>query len=186
MKRLVLGLLSLMISTLLMGSNILRVGDELLIYVSALDQEAAAPYNLPLIGEHGDALYYIVDEEGDIHMPILGPVHAEGLTISALRNSIELSLSKQIKNALVTIIPRGEYVSVLGEVNTPQQVAGSRISILEAIAAAGGLTKKGQRSTIYILREANGSTTRQTFTLDQLLNAEQTYFLTNHDIVYIK
>ena len=188
MKRVILGLLSLIISSLLMGSNVLRVGDELLIYVSALDQEAAAPYNLPAIGEYGGALYYIVDEAGDIHMPVLGHVHAEGLTLSALRNSIEQSLAVQIKNALVTIIPKGEYVAVLGEVKAPQQVrvTGGRISVLEAIAAAGGLTRKGQRSTIHILHEQNGTTSRKHFTLEQLLNNEQTYFLTNHDIVYIK
>ena len=77
---------------------VVRSGDALTIFVSALDQEAVTPYNLPMVvyakpGEQQlsttPALqYYIVDEEGNIDFPVLGKLHVAGMR----RNEIEIYL----------------------------------------------------------------------------------------------
>ena len=64
------------------SETIIRIGDAMTISVSALDKEAVTPYNLPTVvydvpGSHAvqsTAMlqYYIVDEAGDIELPVLG------------------------------------------------------------------------------------------------------------------
>ena len=188
MKRVVLLFSIVLIATAGWCGNTLRVGDGMRIYVSALDQEVAAMYNLPSIGEYGDAFYYIIDNEGDIHFPILGRVHAAGLSVDALRANLEDILSREIKRPLVTILLLDEHISVLGEVNFPQRIAipGGQISVLEALAAAGGLTKKGAKGTIHILHEENGIAQEQLLTMDAVFRSGEVHYLTNHDVLYVK
>ena len=67
----------------------IKPGDAITIFVSALDQEAVAPYNLPTVAFNDPTtdqvkttpmlLTYRVDEHGDIEMPVLGKLHVEGL-----------------------------------------------------------------------------------------------------------
>ena len=68
---------------------IIRSGDALTIFVSALDVEAVTPYNLPTVTyaipgtERTQTTpmlqYYLVDEEGNIEFPVLGTIHVAGL-----------------------------------------------------------------------------------------------------------
>ena len=66
---------------------VIRPDDMLTITVSALDQDAVRPFNLPavsLLGEGGDIgratqQTYLVDANGNIDFPVLGKLKIEGL-----------------------------------------------------------------------------------------------------------
>ena len=79
-------------------------------------------------------------------------------------------------------------VVVAGEVKQPQtiRVDRNRISILDALAAAGDLTEYGERSNVLVIREENGE--RKFAHLD--LNSSEVltspyYYLQQNDYVYV-
>ena len=93
--------------------TVIRNGDALTIFVSALDQEAVTPYNLPtaIYATPGSRTvqttpmlqYYIVDEKGDVTMPVLGAVHVAGLTRVEAQEAIRALLETQVVNPSVQV-----------------------------------------------------------------------------------
>ena len=174
----------------------LRVGDALLIQISALDEEAAIPYNMiavvPSTGTQLNfnpvILTYVVDEQGDIILPVLGRMHVEGMSKTELRDELTERLSKQIKDPLVTISLQNRKVTVMGEVHNPRQVAipNGRLTILEALAAAGDLTPYGKRNNILVTREVNGKMeiARLDLTSSEIFTSPY-YFLQQNDVIYV-
>ena len=81
------------------SETIIRNGDALHIFVSALDKEAVAPYNLPAVTYTAPGTaqvqttpmlqYYIVDASGDVEMPVLGKIHVAGLTRAEAAEAIK-------------------------------------------------------------------------------------------------
>lgn len=84
-----------------------------------------------------------IDPSGDLHLPILGRVHAAGLTTGQLIGTLKQRLTKEVRQPQVSvdIVEFGSQpVSVMGAVNHPgvQQVSG-RKTLAEMLALAGGL-----------------------------------------------
>ena len=148
--------------------TIIRSGDALTVFVSALDKEAVAPYNLPVavFATPGSTQvqttpmlqYYMVDEAGDIELPVLGKIRVAGLKRPEVEAVIKQKLETQVVDPLVQVNLIGAKVSVMGEVARPGQVgmAKGRITILEALAAAGDLTPYGRRDNVLVTREVGG------------------------------
>lgn len=84
-----------------------------------------------------------VDSEGYIRLPLIGRLHAAGLTIEQFTAEVSTALEKYIKHPQVSV-NLTEYhsqpVSVLGAVRTPgvQQLQG-RKTLIEIISLAGGI-----------------------------------------------
>ena len=164
--------------------TIIRSGDALTVFVSALDKEAVAPYNLPVavFATPGSTQvqttpmlqYYMVDEAGDIELPVLGKVHVAGLKRPEVEEAIKKKLEAQIVNPLVQVNLIGAKVSVMGEVARPGHVgmAKGRITILEALAAAGDLTPYGRRDNVLVTREVD-------------LYTSPYYYLQQNDVIYV-
>ncbi len=180
------------------SETIIRSGDALTIYVSALDAEAVVPYNLPAVvyaAAGTDKLqtspamqYYIVDEEGEVEFPVLGKIHLAGLTRTAAEDSIQSLLAKQVVNPMVHINLINAKVSVLGEVNRPGQVAmtSDRLTILDALAAAGDLTVYGKRDNVLVSREVDGKIQIARLNLSSAeLYSSPFYYLQQNDMVYV-
>ena len=84
-----------------------------------------------------------IDEQGNISLPMIGVVHAAGLTVRELRTTIENKLRAYIRQPQVTIFVsemRSQPVSIVGAVNAPgvQQLQGHK-SLIEVLSLAGGL-----------------------------------------------
>ena len=70
--------------------------DELDVVISSFDAELARPFNLRNSSSNtfsGTGLGYLVDQEGNIELPVLGVIHAQGLT--------RLQLQEHVKNLLI-------------------------------------------------------------------------------------
>lgn len=177
---------------------IIRSGDALTIFVSALDVEAVTPYNLPTVTyaipgtERTQTTpmlqYYLVDEEGNIEFPVLGTIHVAGLKRPEVAQLIKSKLEQQVLNPLVQVSLVNAHVSVLGEVNKPGQVpmTTGRITILEALAAAGDMTPFGKRDNVLITREVDGKLqiARVDVRSADLLTSPY-YYLQQNDVVYV-
>jgi polysaccharide biosynthesis/export protein len=94
--------------------------------------------------------------DGKITLPLLGDLPAAGRTSLELRDQIASSLKDYITNPVVTVMvleTTPQVVYVMGEVNKPGTLplAGGRLSILQALAMAGGFTDFANKKDIRIL-----------------------------------
>lgn len=173
--------------------------DELLISVSSTVPEAAAVFNMPLVNsattvEIGKSTNpqmptYLVDPAGDIQFPVLGTIHVAGMTIKEFTDYLTARISKDLTDPVVIVRLKNFQVNVMGEVNSPglKSVSGQRVSILDAIAAAGDLTPYGERSTVLVLREENGKINYHRVSLNDSKLIESPYFyLQQNDVVMVE
>jgi len=177
---------------------IIHNGDALTIFISALDQEAVTPYNLPTVvyatpgSEKVQTTpmlqYYIVDEAGNIELPVLGAIHVAGLKRAEVANIIKAKLEAQVVNPMVQVSLVGAKVSVLGEVAHPGQVpiTTGRLTILEALAAAGDMTPYGKREDVLITREQDGQVQMARVNLRNAdIITSPYYYLQPNDVIYV-
>lgn len=173
----------------------IQIGDILAINVSAVDAEAAIPFNLyetPMVGNitsSAKPITYLVDSNGDINFPVIGKFKVEGLTTKETNDTLTNVLEAYIKNPIINIRLTNFKVTVMGEVAKPgtYTVPNERISILDALGLAGDLTIYGERKNVMIIREKNGK--RITVNLDltnkQLFNSPY-FYLSQNDVVYVE
>jgi polysaccharide export outer membrane protein len=95
--------------------------------------------------------------DGKITLPLVGDVAAAGHTSIELRDAIATALKEYITNPVVTVIvveTMPEVVYVQGEVSKPGMFAllNGHLSVIQAIAMAGGFTDFANRKDITIVR----------------------------------
>ena len=175
---------------------VIKAGDALAITV--LDMEAVVPYNLPTVvfsNPGTDQLattpsqqYYLVDAAGQIEFPVLGSVSVLGLKTTEVADVLEEKLSKQVKDPMVLVRLINAKVTVMGEVNRPGQytMPNGRMTLLDALGAAGDLSIYGQRDNILITRETNGKLEfhRLNLNSDELFTSPY-YYLQQNDVIYV-
>ncbi len=166
--------------------------DILSINVSAMDAEAALPFNLFEAGNATSVpkpITYLVNSDGEINFPVLGKIKVEGFTTKEITGHLAETLAVYIKNPIVNIRLTNFKVTVLGEVKSPgtYPVPNERISILEAIGLAGDLTIQGKRKNVTLIREQNG---KRTFididlTNKEILNSPY-FYLAQNDVLIVE
>lgn len=178
--------------------------DQLSILVTCSDLLLAVPFNLQRpqapLSEGGstntnyqdnDNLYYHVDAQGCIQFPTMGTLKVEGMTRSELsaRLTDYLRSNGYIQDPLVNVSFVGAHYSVLGEVNQPgrYQMSHERITVLEALAAAGDMTIFGERDKVRLVRR--GQAQEQVVTLDlrdPALLSSPYYYMRHGDVLYVE
>jgi polysaccharide export outer membrane protein len=106
-----------------------------------------------------------VRPDGKISLPLIGEVVAEGKTPKQLQTELSKKLSDLIKNPDVTVIVqdiKSQKFNVLGEVQKPGVFQLTKpMTVLDAIAMAGGFRDFAKPKKMYILRRAkDGSNTK--------------------------
>lgn len=182
----------------------IQKGDRLDIVISSQMPELAAPFNVGLgayqVGEQGDVVTsssqrankgYLVDDQGSIDFPILGSLYVNGLTIDHIKNMISDRLieEKFISDPVVNVELVNLRINMMGEVNSVGvlEVPDGRITLLEAITKAGGLTVNAAPERIRVIRQSDGE--RMVFVNDILsrnIFESPTYYLQQNDIVYVE
>ncbi|UJH92546.1 polysaccharide biosynthesis/export family protein [Antarcticibacterium sp. 1MA-6-2] len=146
----------------------IQVNDLLSIRVKALDQELVGMFNP--IGETNanatgeQAMYYdgfTVDLHGNIRVPTLGEINVLGYTVEEVQEKIEQELLdnyfKEQANIFVTVKLAGIRYTTLGEIGTGSQVVyKEQVTIMEAVANAGGITEFGDMTDVRIIRQYPG------------------------------
>lgn len=137
------------------------------IYSASINPVAEAPYNLPATATGtassagSSAGGFLVDANGDIEYPRLGTFHAEGLTKKELAEQIKKRLTEPVevlKDPIVMIRFLNLKVTVVGEVNSQGVISmpGEKVTIIEAIGLAGGVTEYGLKNSVRVVREVDG------------------------------
>jgi len=143
----------------------IQTGDLLSIRVKALDQDIVGMFN-PIGSENPnatteEAVYFdgfTVDDHGNIRVPTMGEVNVLGYTEKEVREMIEKKLLdeyfRQEANIFVTVKLAGIRYTTLGEISQGSQVVyKDHVTIMEAIANAGGITDYGDREHVQIIRQ---------------------------------
>ncbi|QNA44972.1 polysaccharide biosynthesis/export family protein [Lacibacter sediminis] len=134
---------------------------------------------------------YLVDiTTGDIKLPLLGIIHADGMTKLELEREIVKRASEYLKeDPIVNIRYQNFRVTFHGLVGKPGEVTSTseRLTFLDALALAGGIAPGGDLKTILIIREQNGKRSMQTVDLTKGdFFQSPNYYLKQNDIVYVK
>jgi polysaccharide export outer membrane protein len=115
-----------------------------------------------------------ISESGTVNLPLIGDVYVEGKTPGEISQAVKKILEeKYVQRASVDVQViefRSRPISVIGAVKTPGNLGFSgHWTLLEVLAAAGGLTET-HGDVAYVLRRAdNGLSDQVTIGLDDLL-----------------
>lgn len=176
----------------------IQPGDQINVQVlsNSVNQEQTQIFNLPNSGnsssgaiiKEGGKSGYAVSETGYIYFPVLGFIKVVGLTKPQLQVYITTKLQEYVKDPMVFVNFSDFTVNILGEVRNPgQQVfQKDKVTIIDAISAAGDLTDEGKRQNITVIREENGK--KISYFLDlrsSNIFRSPAYQLRTNDIVYI-
>jgi polysaccharide export outer membrane protein len=117
-----------------------------------------------------------VRPDGRISVPLLQDVVAAQKTPSQLAKDIKTGLSEFVKEPEVTVMVTdftgtySEQVRVIGEAAKPQAIPyRARMSVLDVMIAAGGLTEFAAGNRSMIVRQHDGQTEQIPVDLDSLL-----------------
>jgi polysaccharide biosynthesis/export protein len=161
------------------------------VYSASLTPEIDQLYNMRMQqggSQNQQLMGYLVDVNGEIEMPRIGKIKAEGLTKSNLEAAVKEKLSGELTNPSVQVRFLNFRITVLGEVGSPGvlNIPTERLTILEAVGMAGGVTEFGKIKEVKVLRENDG--VRRMGTLDltsQNIFTSEYYQLQQNDVVLI-
>jgi polysaccharide export outer membrane protein len=177
--------------------SVIQAYDILSIYVSSLNPEATAFFNIfnksegPSVGDSYSTrpnVGYLVDAEGNIDMPLVGKIKVAGLSTIQAKDYIQKQLEKYLQQPSVRIYYENFKVTLLGEVAHPgvYTVTNEKLTLPEAIAMAGDLSIFGNRKEIMLIREVKGEKAYIPIDLTRRdLFYSPYYYLHSNDILYV-
>ncbi len=180
-------------SSVYFAEPVVQKNDILNIQISSLatDPKVDQLYNLSIQPQSGTNQIsgYLVSAKGEIELPRLGVLHVEGLKKSELEALIKQKIGDALVQPSVMVRFTNFRITVQGQVGAQAvlNIPNEKVTILEAIAMAGGVTQYGKIKEVMVLRENNG--VRETGVLD-LTSPEifksPYYQLQQNDVVLVR
>ena len=138
--------------------------DELEVIISTYETELAKAFNIYTAAEgairnSSDRIGYLVDQFGNIELPVLGTVHAAGLTRLQLQDTIKdiLVNGNYLNDPYVMVRFKDFKIFFLGANGGKAiNITNERCTLLEALALSGDMSIYTNRSKIAVMREIDG------------------------------
>jgi polysaccharide export outer membrane protein len=131
----------------------------------------------------------IVRPDGKISLPLVNDVQAAGLTPIELREVLTRKLAEYMPSPEVSVIVsdiRSFKVSIIGEVSRPGRYElKGWVTVLDALALAGGFTQFASRSRIVILQSDGKTMKRIPFNYNKVAGEQENFYLRNGDIILV-
>jgi polysaccharide export outer membrane protein len=184
----------------------IQPNDQLVIMVTAKDMDVVKPFNqnfssgqiLQYSLPSGNALSqnqtstsgptYMVDSQGNIEFPVIGKINTENKSTEELRDILKKEISKYVLNPQVSVKNTNYKITVLGEVNKPgtYNIPEAQTTVLEVLGLAGDLTIYGNREDILVLRNIDGTMTKERIDLTKADFINSPYFyLKQNDVIIV-
>ena len=129
-----------------------------------------------------------MDKNGQVQLPTVGKIKVQGLTVGEAQELVQRKINEYFTNATVILKLVSFRVSVLGDVQRPGSyfIYNNQITVLEALAIAGGPNEFGDKSHIQLMRQTDRGV--QAIYVDMscsdVLSSEYYYLLPN-DVIYV-
>jgi len=128
--------------------------------------------------------------DGKITLPLVGDLEATGRTPLELRDVITRQLKEYMNNPVVTVIvveATAAIAYVMGEVNHPGAVTlqGGQLTVLQALAIAGGLKDFANAKNIRILRRGPAGIQTIAFNYKDAIRGSAPVYLRPGDTVVV-
>ena len=125
-------------------------------------------FQVRIYGEPDLSGEYRVSADGTIDFPLAGRLRVQGLRVGDLQQEIVTRLKgRYLLNPQVTVMVlawNSRKVSVLGQVSKPGPVPYfPNMTIVDAIASAGGFTSIAAKNSVNLRREVSGKVETRTF-----------------------
>lgn len=184
----------------------IQPNDQLVIMVTAKDMDVVKPFNqnfssgqiLQYSLPSGNAPAqsqtstsgptYMVDSQGNIEFPVIGKINTENKTTEELRDILKKEISKYVLNPQVSVKNTNYKITVLGEVNRPgtYNIPEAQTTVFEVLGLAGDLTIYGNREDILVLRNIDGTMTKERINLTKADFINSPYFnLKQNDVIVV-
>jgi polysaccharide export outer membrane protein len=119
----------------------------------------------------------VVRPDGKISLPAVDDVQVEGLTPEALTKNLQEAIAQYVKTPKVSVVIKqvnSQKVSVLGQVRTPGAfLLQGEMTILQAIAQAGGFTEWAKTGGIILLRKTEEGDQRIVINLNKIIKGSK-------------
>jgi polysaccharide export outer membrane protein len=188
------------------AKSTIQPNDQLVILVTAKDMDVVKPFNqnfssgqilqystasnnMPTQNQTSTSgPTYMVDSQGNIEFPVIGKVNTENKTTEELRDILKKEISKYVVNPQVSVKNTNYKITVLGEVNRPgtYNIPEAQTTVLEVLGLAGDLTIYGNREGILVLRNIDGTMTKERIDLTKADFINSPYFyLKQNDVIIV-
>lgn len=119
----------------------------------------------------------VVRPDGKVSLPLIKELYIAGMTPAEAETAVARQLSAFINKPEVAVVVReihSKRVYVVGAAKKEGPVPYTyRMTVLQAISEAGGLTDYAKRKKIYVLRTENGKQRKLPFNYDAVVKGEQ-------------
>jgi polysaccharide export outer membrane protein len=176
---------------------LIHTGDILGINITSRNPESAAVFNYNLARVNGNSyntspdnpvIGYMVDDNGNIHLPMAGEIKAVGLTTTQLTESLGKTLLTYLKDPVINVRIVNFKVYVYGDVARPNAytVVDEHVTVIQALTMAGDLNITGERKKVILIRVEGGE--RKYVPLDltsKNIYSSPYFYLKNNDEIYV-
>jgi len=133
-----------------------------------------------------------VRPDGKISLPLLNEFEAQNRTVAQLQMEVSTNLRKYLAEPVVTVILKevnAPRISVLGNVRKPDVYKiHTQVSVLDAIALAGGFNDYAKRNKVIVIRTTASGTQRFKLNVKKLLEDPNPgiFYLSQNDTIYVE
>jgi polysaccharide biosynthesis/export protein len=134
----------------------------------------------------------VIRPDGKISLPLAGELQASSKTAAELQQEITARLAKYVVQPVVNVMVKqvnSLKISVLGEVRRPDVYRiKNRVTVLDAIAMAGGFTDLARPNKVIVLRNTAAGPQRIKINVKQLVSDDggAPVYLQTLDTVYVE
>ncbi len=134
----------------------------------------------------------VVMPDGKVSLPLVGDIHAEGLSVEALKKELNKKMSEYILEPAVSVSVsqiKSMKIYIIGEVNRPGEYdLVSYTDVLQAVAKAGGFTIYAKKSKVQVIRDDGNRRMKIKFDYNQVVkgkNLDQNIPLKPGDVIIV-
>jgi polysaccharide biosynthesis/export protein len=177
---------------------VIKPNDLITITISSINQESVQVFNLPNINLQTNVGYtvgspapnsYLVDQNGQINLPVIGKVDVSNKTRDEIVLILESKVKDYVDSPIINVRIVNFKITVLGEVAKPgtYTIPNEKISVLEALGLAGDLTIFGKRENVMLIREENGIKVKHLIDLtSSTFLTSDLFYLQQNDVLYVE
>ena len=134
----------------------------------------------------------VVLPDGRISMPLIGELVGGGKTVAQLKKEIEGKISRYVPEPVLTLEVKQSnslFIYVLGRVNNPgRSLLTANITVLQALAMAGGVNPFARKDKTKVFRREGGITKIYPFTYSEVTEGkrlEENIELKRGDVIFV-